>query len=654
MQEVRDSAENIAGILDDVWRYTPVSFSQDRMAHMFDVIGYILCCMIQNAASKVNLWKPYDGLKDNQILALLSESLDIVKVWMDACKSLTETYWPNYALHPWKGKTFVPLFCVSFEKRLKQVHDIRTTYNQLSKLLTKSEQAELKTDQLLEPFQTNLRPSETKIAEKLKPRLHNTSTKQMLYEFNRYKVLINRPLIKHSLSNELETFVRSLMSMLRGVQGDMQTDEVDVMMYRPPEMSQLVYTVQWAKQMEAKAQAKAGTLQLSTDKPVVEFSSKTQLMEINFNPRLVRTELEARTLCSLGLPAPSPAVSTQLDTLTNALNGGHITVQVASFHNTLADRMIPSTRPMMLQAALDLSALVQNQKPVYWGDEEQIATYTESLKNMVLKLEGQNSYLTSQHFLIRGIVEKLMDTELLAKQNEWKKAINDIRDIIEKVETNGYKNTDMWRCHWEVQLYKAMETQHSWLGNKAVRQIEETLSSLEALCETWTLRGAIACVGEREIDALCADSLTEPEHWEQNFKACKAYGQTVAKMTFCRSDAAELDTFIANVTLVLEDKALPKNAKELAEVTMKQRALQEKMPQAELVKSSMTGDWDNLTSSIEAWYSRWSQARARLESSRGVEYNEMLDRCRSVFDALQHYLKLVAERDELLKLSPLE
>ncbi|XP_050677033.1 cytoplasmic dynein 2 heavy chain 1-like [Leptidea sinapis] len=120
MQEVRDSAENIAGILDDVWRYTPVSFSQDRMAHMFDVIGYILCCMIQNAASKVNLWKPYDGLKDNQILALLSESLDVVKVWMDACKSLTETYWPNYALHPWKGKTFVPLFCVSYEKRLKE------------------------------------------------------------------------------------------------------------------------------------------------------------------------------------------------------------------------------------------------------------------------------------------------------------------------------------------------------------------------------------------------------------------------------------------------------------------------------------------------------------------------------------------------------
>lgn len=45
----------------------------------------------------------------------------------------------------------------------------------------------------------------------------------------------------------------------------------------------------------------------------------------------------------------------------------------------------------------------------------------------------QNTYLTSQHLLIRGIVEKLMDTDLLAKQVEWKRSIKEIRDIIEKV-----------------------------------------------------------------------------------------------------------------------------------------------------------------------------------------------------------------------------
>lgn len=61
---------------------------------------------------------------------------------------------------------------------------------------------------------------------------------------------------------------------------------------------------------------------------------------------------------------------------------------------------------------------------------------------------------------IKSVVEKLMDTELLAKQSEWKKKIKDIRDIIEKVEANGYKNTELWRLHWDWQLYKALECQY--------------------------------------------------------------------------------------------------------------------------------------------------------------------------------------------------
>lgn len=57
--------------------------------------------------------------------------------------------------------------------------------------------------------------------------------------------------------------------------------------------------------------------------------------------------------------------------------------------------MIPSTRPMMLQAALDLSNLVQDQKAVYWDDVEQLSNYTDKLKKIVLKLETQVcTYLT--------------------------------------------------------------------------------------------------------------------------------------------------------------------------------------------------------------------------------------------------------------------
>lgn len=68
----------------------------------------------------------------------------------------------------------------------------------------------------------------------------------------RYSALIERPLVKHALNNELEIFVSSLISMMKSVQTQMDADVVDVKMYQPPEMSTVVHQVQWAKQMEAK------------------------------------------------------------------------------------------------------------------------------------------------------------------------------------------------------------------------------------------------------------------------------------------------------------------------------------------------------------------------------------------------------------------
>ncbi|KAG6453779.1 hypothetical protein O3G_MSEX008333 [Manduca sexta] len=871
MPEVRESVENIGGILDDVWRTTTFPFSQDRMINVFDIIGYTICSLIQKNCTSINLWEVNES-KEYQILTLLSDSLNAILTWTSACKSLTETYWPNYALHPWNGKPYVPTSCINFQSRLKEIKDIRSTHSQLNKLLTHNEQMELQTHLLFQPFQnvniwmcsgtnsawdaavarfsTDLRPAEMKIAEKLKPRLHNTSTKQMLYEFMRYQALIERPLVKQTLSNELEIFVSSLIAMLKDVQKQLDADEMDVKMYQPPEMSPVVYQVQWAKQMEAKVkeihtcadkylkefennaellslaskllkdlktmytqlheewsrdlqvQSKNGLLQLALDKPVVEFSGVSKMMVVNFNPRLVWVELECRAMTSLGLPPP-PATAV-FDSLTSALTYARALQQVASFHNTLGERMIPSTRPMMLQAALDLSSLVQDQKAVYWDDIEQLANYTDKLKKAVLKLESQNTYLTNQHVAIRTIVKKLVDTDLLAKQSDWKRAVKDIRNVIETVERNGYKNTEPWRLHWDWQLYKALECQyiktllslhnhfphvkvdlvlrghmvqvqppmeeirvqhynqlrrlvslpaqfvgvqnnitesqsifaaivdkHSWLGNTAVGRLEAVLSGVESVRGAWAVRAALACAAD--LRALCAE-LRAAHHWEHNFRACKAYGQAVAKMTFddekvewisigtatlrrefeaqtrslwsclmsslqtsCRNDAATLEAFIGNAMVMLENKLLPKNAKELSEISAKQHALQEKLPemeklvedlkkkghllrtwggdtsvdrtikewqkirelmrsqqqlfehQAEIVKSSLSADWDNLNSTAEAWLERWAHTKSRHEDARGAHYRDVLDRCRDVFRAVAHWEGFVADKDGLLK-----
>lgn len=68
----------------------------------------------------------------------------------------------------------------------------------------------------------------------------------------RYQTLIERPLVKQALNNELEMLVSSLIAFLKTVQTQLDTDELDVQMHKPPEMSPMVHQIQWAKQMEAK------------------------------------------------------------------------------------------------------------------------------------------------------------------------------------------------------------------------------------------------------------------------------------------------------------------------------------------------------------------------------------------------------------------
>lgn len=55
-----------------------------------------------------------------------------------------------------------------------------------------------------------------------------------------------------------------------------------------------------------QAQVKSGALQLSLDKPVVEFSTSSNMMVVQFNPRTVSAATEARSMAALGLPPPPP------------------------------------------------------------------------------------------------------------------------------------------------------------------------------------------------------------------------------------------------------------------------------------------------------------------------------------------------------------
>lgn len=110
--------------------------------------------IIQKTVSDLDIWKVQNGTKDNEVLMTLAECLKVIQTWTDACQSLTETYWPNYALHPWNGKPYVSKYCWNFQNRLKEIHDIRSTHNQLIKLLSINERTKLGTNEMFEPFKS--------------------------------------------------------------------------------------------------------------------------------------------------------------------------------------------------------------------------------------------------------------------------------------------------------------------------------------------------------------------------------------------------------------------------------------------------------------------------------------------------------------------
>ena len=77
--------------------------------------------------------------------------------WIDICQKLTSLYWPNYTPHLWQGAPYVPDNATSVQRRLKEIHSLRTFHKQLTQLLSIAEQQELKTSETFDPFK-DLKP----------------------------------------------------------------------------------------------------------------------------------------------------------------------------------------------------------------------------------------------------------------------------------------------------------------------------------------------------------------------------------------------------------------------------------------------------------------------------------------------------------------
>ena len=88
--------------------------------------------------------------------------------------------------------------------------------------------------------------------------------------------------------------------------------------------------------------------------------------------------------------------------------------------------MIPSQRPMMLEAALALSGLVQEQTTITWSNTQQLDAYIAKLKAATQRLARENKQLAQCHLMIK---ERVGDCTTLQIVNIFFKFVIDFNGL---------------------------------------------------------------------------------------------------------------------------------------------------------------------------------------------------------------------------------
>ena len=359
----------------------------------------------------------------------------------------------------------------------------------------------------IKQYENALAPAEHRIAGKLKNQLRNmnANTMQFMQEFKRYQELIRRPSIQRELVAEREILLGKISEYVQ-VERRSFNDEEHGTRWKSENFSRPVSNIYFTNHSEARFrdviktgdmilvdltswptlkedinsfideiksfqkdqfdswcseyidELDTGDLSLKTDEQVIFFENG-KLMRVSYNTKLVGLTRDCRQLGVLGFPIPQKIL--KANTLAKKFAGQamHLS-RIASFHNTIGDRMIVSQRPMMLEAAVGLAQLVKEQTDMTWTDSKAIDDYIGKLKSHTDRLARQNNQLATFHKQVTEKVLFLMNTDLLRNQIKWKDILKEIRQIITQVEQNGFSNLKTWRAHWDRQLYKALEHQY--------------------------------------------------------------------------------------------------------------------------------------------------------------------------------------------------
>jgi len=245
--EMAELVEETQNVLDDVWRMEVPgggTFPQGRMQRVFTVIGSALGRRVQRVIGAVELWTaPF-----SQVRTLLRDGAGVLERWATAAKQLSGTFW---TVEPaWVGGAFADPFILALVARLEEISRLRTTHEELLRLLSPDDQRQLRVDDTFKPFarlqplhvnaytqpqweaavtafEQRLQPIESHIAADLRRQIGGMGDRpqQLLREFGRYRNILRRPAVARELASERHALLAQLSAHVESVEGEFESFE---------------------------------------------------------------------------------------------------------------------------------------------------------------------------------------------------------------------------------------------------------------------------------------------------------------------------------------------------------------------------------------------------------------------------------------------
>nr|BCL66104.1 cytoplasmic dynein 1b heavy chain [Volvox africanus] len=214
---------------------------------------------------------------------------------------------------------------------------------------------------------------------------------------------------------------------------------------------------------------------------LMTFDSQNSHVKTHFNDQLVVLLREVRQLQSLGYGIRKDILN-EVEVANKFYRYGMVLKQRANFYNNIATEMVPCQKPMMLKDALDFEKVLMNPrdaqgKEITWRNAAALDGYVRRLNEVADRLAEKNRTLRKWHTVLTEKVVTLAGTDLVRYKDKWAVGVKEMRDIFARLELEGHtrESQQVWRQHWDFQLYKALEVQYL----SGLEMINKTLPEVE-------------------------------------------------------------------------------------------------------------------------------------------------------------------------------